>query len=153
MKATQLLDLPETVNAPIACDMIGAPDTPEERLAEYGRLFAHALVERQRLADTLEFKFATRPGIADWVVDLARREAACCPFFTHDVTASEDRVVWRISSQAGPAAQSILDECHDLPERCGDGLQGFFARLGKRGVPVAPGPGGRRFGFKGSCGC
>ena len=31
-------------STPIACDMSTARDTPEERLAEYRRLFAQALV-------------------------------------------------------------------------------------------------------------
>jgi len=33
---------------PIMCDMTGAPDTPEQRVAEYGRLFAQYLLGRER---------------------------------------------------------------------------------------------------------
>jgi hypothetical protein len=155
----------ETPGAPIACDMTSAPDTPEERIAEYGRLFAHALVGRERTAEAVEFTFAAKPGVAEWVADLAKREAACCPFFTYNVTFTAERVVWRTSSQAGPAAQVTLDEFHTLPERFGDGLDGFLNRLRARGMAVAtPGPG--RFALdekqgssgllgklKGACGC
>jgi len=35
----------------IACDMTGAPDTPEERMAEYGRLLAAAYAGRERTGD------------------------------------------------------------------------------------------------------
>lgn len=86
----------ETSGALIACNMSGAPDTPEERSAEYGRLFAHALVVRERTADAVEFCFAPKPGVAEWVSDLARREEACCPFCSYRVSSSEERVVWRI---------------------------------------------------------
>jgi hypothetical protein len=139
---TDLLVSDETPGAAIACDMSSARDTPEERIAEYVRLFAHALVDRERAGDALEFRFAAKPGVAEWVADLARREAACCPFFSSHVSSSEDRVTWRVSSQAGPAAQSMLDEWYAGPERFADGLPALFARLGARGVSVSPSPSG-----------
>jgi len=142
MTSTQALFIPATPGAPIACDMTGAPDTPEEWFAEYGRLFAHALVDRQRAGDAVVFTFAAKPGVVEWAADLARREAACCPFSTYEVTSDGQRVVWRTSSQAGPVAQTILDELHGLPERMADGFGGMLARLGERGVPiVSPAPG------------
>ena len=67
------LTIVERPGVPIACDMISAPDTPEERLAEYGRLFAHALVARERTADGVVFTFAAKPGVGAWAADLARR--------------------------------------------------------------------------------
>jgi hypothetical protein len=138
------LIIQEKPDAPIACDLTDAPDTPEERLAEYGRLFAHALVGRQRTADAVEFRFAARPGVAEWVVDLARREAACCPFLTHRVSPDGTQISWRMSTQAGPAAQALLDEVHALPERFGDGCKGLLERLDARGVTVVS-PAPRRF--------
>jgi hypothetical protein len=138
------LVIAEKPNAPIACDLTDAPDTPAERLAEYGRLFAHALAGRQRTADAVEFRFAAKPGVAEWVSDLARREAACCPFLTHRVSVDGVHVIWRMSTQAGPAAQALLDEVHILPERFGEGFKGLLERLDVRGVTVvAPTP--RRF--------
>jgi hypothetical protein len=129
---------------PIACDMNGAPDTPDERLAEYGRLFAHALIDRQRSADAVEFTFTAKPGVAEWIFDLARRESACCPFFSYNVAVTQDRIVWRTSSQAGPEVQAFLDEFHALPEHLKDGLEGLFSRLRDRGVAIT-GRGDNRF--------
>jgi len=145
MKAsTELLNIPEKPHAEIACNFTDAPDTPEERLAEYGRLFQHALAGRQRTADAVEFKFAAKAGVAEWVADLARREAACCPFMAYHVSSDGTHVTWRTSSQAGPAAQAILDEFYDLPERFGDGVKVLVERLAVRGFTVtAPAP--RRF--------
>jgi len=136
MTNTEPLIIPEKLGAPIACDMTGAPDTPEERIAEYGRLFAHALVGRERTSDGVVFRFAAKPGVAEWAADLARREAACCPFFSFHVSISGDHVVWRTSSQAGPQAQAFYDELHALPERAGEGLKGLFDRLEARGLSV-----------------
>ena len=159
------LIIPEKPDAPIACDLTGASDTPDERIAEYGQLFARALVDRERTADAVELKFAAKPGVAEWVTDLARREGACCPFLTYEVRVDGPRVVWRISTQAGPAAQAILDEFHVLPERFGDGFKGLLERLDARGVTVvSPAParfvlddGERKPGIldrvKAACGC
>lgn len=138
------LIIQEKPDAPIACDLTDAPDTPEERLAEYGRLFAHALAGRQRTADAVELRFAAKPGVSEWVADLARREAACCPFLTHQVRVEGTHVTWGMSTQAGPAAQALLDEIHLLPERFGEGFKGLLERLAARGVPVVS-PDPRRF--------
>lgn len=132
----ETLLIQEVPDAPVACDMTGAPDTVEERLAEYGRLFAHALVDRSRTADSVEFRFASKAGVAAWIADLARREAACCPFVSHQVSFTSDRVTWRISSQAGAAAQVALDEYYSAPEQVGAGIEGLLKRLADRGVPV-----------------
>ena len=43
---TILLTIEAPPDAPVACDMRGAADTLAERLAEYRRLFEHALVEK-----------------------------------------------------------------------------------------------------------
>lgn len=132
----EILDIKATPGAPMACDMTAAPDTPEERLAEYGRLFAHAMVGRKRTSGAVEFRFAAKPGVVDWVTDLVRREAACCPFFSYHLLAEGDCIVWRTSSGAGAAAQAMLDEFHELPEHSADGIDGYFKRLAKRGVPI-----------------
>ena len=58
MANTQVLLIEAKPGAPIACDMTGSGDTVEERFAEYGRLFAHALIDRQRTADAVVFTFA-----------------------------------------------------------------------------------------------
>ena len=48
---TTLLTIAANPEAPIACDFTTAGDTPEERLAEYGRVFDYALTQRVRTAD------------------------------------------------------------------------------------------------------
>jgi hypothetical protein len=138
---TEILNAPENPNAQIACDLTGAPDTVDERFAEYGRLFQNALAGRERTADAVEFRFAAKPGVAEWVTNLAKREAACCPFMSHHVTADGTHVTWRASSHAGLAAQATLDEFHGLPERLGDGFKGLLERFAARGFTVtAPTP-------------
>ena len=139
--AREILVIDSRPGAPFACDMTGAPDTPQDRLAEYGRLFAHALVGRERRSDSVEFRFASKVGVAEWVADLARREAACCPFFSYRVTADGDHVIWRTGSDGGAEAQVMLDELHELPDHCAEGIDGYFARLAQRGVSItSPAP-------------
>jgi len=165
MTTMQVLLIAAKPDAPIACDMTSAGDTAEDRFAEYGRLFAHALIDRQRTGDGVIFTFVAKPGVTEWVADLARREAACCPFSTYDVTSDGQRVAWKTSSQAAPMVQAFLDEFYGLPERIGDGLEGMFARLAERGLAItspAPGhfaveerKGGTRLldRLKATCGC
>lgn len=131
------LVLDERGGAPVACDLTGAPDTPQQRLAEYGRLFAHALIGRERSADGVELHFAPKPRVAEWVADLARREAACCPFISNEVRFYTDRIVWRATSQAGKAAQSVLDELHAAPELlAAHGVDGVLARYAQAGFSI-----------------
>jgi hypothetical protein len=125
MTDSQIVHFEEKPGTPIACDLTGAGDTAEERLAEYGRLFAHALIDRARTSDAVVFTFAAKAGVAEWVADLARREAACCPFSTYDVQLIDDRVVWRTSSQRGPVVQAFLDVFHGLPDRVDGGVEGL----------------------------
>jgi hypothetical protein len=101
---------------PIICDMTGAPDTPAERLAEYQRLFARSLLGRDRTAAGIRFRFRARPGLEDWIRDLARREKACCAFFSFEVSASGQEVWWDASVIDDDMARQILDEFYRLPE-------------------------------------
>jgi hypothetical protein len=133
---TRLLDVQASPNAPIACDMTTARDTPSERFNDYARLFSEALLDRERTENAVTFRFANRPGVAQWVTDLASREAACCPFCSYQVTLHSDHIAWRTSSDAGAAAQAMLDEFHGLPDQISGGLDGMFERLAARGVPI-----------------
>lgn len=132
------LTFPATEGAPIACDMTGATDTADERIAEYGRLFAHALVGRERRRDAVEFRFAKKAGVKEWVFDLARREAECCPFLTLNVRVDEHFVRYEFivdaDHSAAAALQASLDEIHALPDRHHDGLEGMLTRLAPYGV-------------------
>jgi len=108
--------IPATPVAPVACDMTTAPDSPEERVAEYGRLFAHALVARERTDRAVVLTFAAKPGVEEWIVDLVAREAVCCPFFSYGIEHRDGQIVWSTSTEAGPAAQAMLDALYAGPE-------------------------------------
>jgi hypothetical protein len=116
--------------------MTTAPDTAQERMAEYGRLFEHALAGRDRTTDTVIWRFTARAGVESWVRDLADREAACCPFFTYTVTTHDGEVTYRIAADDDPIAQGILDEFHQLPDHIGDGLPSLLQRLHTAGIDV-----------------
>lgn len=127
--------------APIACDMSGATDTADERIHEYGRLFGHALVDRNRREDAVEFKFAAKAGVHEWVADLAAREARCCPMLTYRVSNDGQHVRYEIilgaEHSSNPELQASLDEIYALPERHTDGARGFYDRLAPHGVSRA----------------
>ena len=95
---TDVLYLPARPGSPIACDMSTASDTPEERLSEYARLVGRALVRRERTEDAVVFAFRAAPGVREQVEDLARREAACCPFLEYRVETTGEDVIFTIAN-------------------------------------------------------
>jgi hypothetical protein len=97
---TTLLTLPATPDAPIACDLSDAQETPKERRAEYGRLFDQAFVDRTSTGTAVVFRFVARPGVVEWLLDLVRREAACCPFLSYEVDLAGEHVMWRIAGRS-----------------------------------------------------
>ena len=107
------MHLPPLPGAPIACDMSTARDTPDERLAEYGELFAHSLLSRERRAGAVVLAF--RAGVRKQVEDLARREHACCPFLDYRVETAGDEVVWTITG--AERTEPVLDAFHALADR------------------------------------
>ena len=121
---------------PLVCNMTTASDTPQERMAEYGRLFEHALTGRERTTDAAILRFTARAGVEAWVRDLADREAACCPFFHYTVTELDGEVSYKIAGDDDPIVQGILDEFYQLPEHIGDGLPGLLQRLHDTGLDV-----------------
>jgi hypothetical protein len=100
----------------IFCDMSAAPDTPGERYDEYRRLFAEALVSRERSADGVRFRFRAADGVHAWVSDLAVREKACCPFFDFRVAAEGGEVLWDATVVDDDLARAVLDDFYRLPE-------------------------------------
>jgi hypothetical protein len=100
----------------VVCDMSHAPDTPEERVAEYQRLFSGFLIGRDRVGDGFRFRFRADEGIADWVRDLASREQECCAFFDFAVTGDDSEVHWDVSVIDDDMARQVLDEFYRLPE-------------------------------------
>jgi len=125
-----------TRKTPIACDMTDAPDTGPERMAEYGRLFAQALVGRERTAEGIRFRLRADEGIEAWVRDLAAREKACCPFFDFTVATVGEEVHWDATVIDDDIARSILDEFYDIPETVTDGVEGLEERLTRKGLRI-----------------
>jgi hypothetical protein len=131
---------PTTNPIPIACDMTDAPDTAEERMAEYGRLFAQALTGREWTDEGVRLRFRADDGIEAWIRDLSVREKACCPFFDFAISTTNGEVRWDISVVANVAdeqlARTLLDEYFSAPDTVGAGVAGMQARFNERGLPI-----------------
>ncbi len=121
-------------NRPIACDMTTAPDTPDERVAEYQALFGATLVARERTDTGIRFRLRAAPGVADHVRDLAAREKACCAFFDFTITETADEVIWDSTVIDDPIARQILDEYYELPVNAAGGPDEFYARFADKGL-------------------
>jgi hypothetical protein len=140
---TKLLSIASRPDAPIACDMSSASDNLEERLAEYRRLFEHALTGRESTATATTFRFAARPGVREWVCNLAKREAACCPFLSYEIDEDGEEIVWTTAGGLGASDMAILDEYLDGPKSVADSSDAIAQRLEDQGLHVI-GPNGRR---------
>ena len=121
---------------PIVCDMSGAPDTAEQRLATYAQLFADALIGRERTNDGLRFLFRADRGIEQRVRDLAALEKACCAFFDFSVTVRGDEVWWDSKVVDDPIARQILDQMYALPDAVDDGVPALFDRFADHGLVI-----------------
>jgi hypothetical protein len=130
----------EKTTTPIACDMTDAPDTAEERMAEYGRLFAQALTGRERTGEGIRLRFRADDGVEARVRDLAAREKACCPFFDFAVSTTGGEVWWDASVVDSAVdhdiARTILDELYQAPDTVAGGVAGLEGRLNERGLAV-----------------
>ena len=133
---TNVLHLPARADAPIACDMSTATDTPDERLAEYRRLFDSALVRRDRHEHSVVFALRATAGTREQVDDLARREAACCPFLDYRVETAGDEVIFTVSGMERAEADVTLDAFYALPDHGGSDYAGLLERLAEGGVDV-----------------
>jgi hypothetical protein len=121
---TTLLHLSARPDAPVACDMTSASDTPGRRLAEYGRLFERALLARERRDGAVLLRLRGDSDTRAAVLDLAGREAACCPFLDYRVETAGDDVIWTIAGDGRPEVDAILDAFHALPGSGADKLLG-----------------------------
>jgi hypothetical protein len=124
------------MSRPIVCDMSTATDTGPERMQEYSRLFAQALVGRERTATGIRFRFRADDGVEAWVRDLAAREKACCPFFDFAIASDGTQVHWDASVVDDDIARAILDEFYDLPDTVADGVTGLEERLTQQGLQI-----------------
>lgn len=121
---------------PIVCDMTDAPDTTEERLAEYRRLFGGDLVGRERTEEGIRFRFRVRDGLAEEIRDLAAREKACCAFFDFDIREHGDEITWDASVIDDPVARQILDEYYALPDTLAGSVAELFDRFADNGLEI-----------------
>ena len=137
---TKLLSITAPHDAPVACDMTAAEDTLAERMAEYRRLFDHALLGRESTDSSTTFRLAGRPGVQEWVLDLVRREAACCPFLSYEVDTQDDaggeQIVWTTGG-LGASEMAVLEEFLTGPGQPGETSESLAQQLSERGgVPV-----------------
>jgi hypothetical protein len=126
--------IPARADAPIACDMSAARDTPRQRLDEYARLFADALIDRERRDGAVSLVFRDDPRIRATVEDLTHREAGCCPFFDYRVETIGEKLVWTItnpiSSEDRAAAETMMEIFYELPDHCARGGSEAFMAIG-----------------------
>lgn len=121
---------------PIVCDMTDAPDTTDERLAEYRRLFGDDLIGRERTDSGIRFRFRPRVGLAAEIRDLAAREKACCAFFDFDIRENDDEITWDASVVDDPIARQILDEYYALPDSLVGSTTELFDRFAREGLAI-----------------
>ncbi len=132
---TKLLSIAAQPDAPIACDMRSAEDTLAERLADYRRLFDLALLNRETTATTVTFRLAANPGIVESVLDLVRREAACCPFLSYEVDQEDEEIVWTTTGIGAGDIAALDDFLTSDPAK--DSSEALARRLTERGgIPV-----------------
>src|SRR5680860_40471 len=132
---TKLLSMSASPDAPVACDMNAARDTLAERLAEYRRLFEHALVDQEAAVTSITYRLADRPGVREWVLDLIGRETECCPFLSIEVHSEGRHLVWRIEG-LGAADLATVGDVLRTADRF-DASEGLARDLTERSrVPV-----------------
>lgn len=137
---TNLLTIRSIPEAPVACDMTAAEDTLDERITEYRRLFDHALEHRDSTESTTTFWFADRPGVRDWLLDLVRREAACCPFLSYDVDVIDQQIVWTVTGGVGASDMAVLDEFFADADPTRSSVLIARELVDRGGIPVIVGP-------------
>jgi hypothetical protein len=126
-------------STPVMCDMTDAPDTEEERIAEYHRLFVQALIGKDRTTEGIRFRFRAEPGIESWVRDLAARDKACCAFLAYEITADDDEVRLDWAVPDNDAAQAALEEIYAFPDTDVTSMDGFRQRFANQGMDLSTG--------------
>ncbi|TMR96291.1 hypothetical protein [Nonomuraea basaltis] len=127
------MDIPPS-STPIVCDMATAPDTAQQRLDEYQRLFGRHLVGREKTAEGIRFRLRAEPGVEEQVRDLAAREKACCAFFAFDITTDGEQVIWDCAVSDNDTARVILEEYYLLPETAVQSTAELEKRLADKGL-------------------
>ena len=120
---TNSVHFPARPDAPIVCDMSTAEDTHDERRREYERLFETVLLRRERHTGSVVFSFRADPGTRESIEDLARREAACCPFLDQRVESVDGEVVWTVTDLAGLFSRLADDDVPVVERTDGFGIR------------------------------
>jgi hypothetical protein len=110
-------------DVPIACSL--TPDAAAGRLDEWRAMFDRTVEATRRIGATrLELRLRSGADVSA-VVDLARREVSCCPFFRFTLEVDVDNLTLVV--EVPPEAEAVLDdfgrlvpndgENHDRPAR------------------------------------
>jgi hypothetical protein len=129
-------DIQDIQDIQIVCDMTTAPDTAQERIVEYRRLFAAALIGREKTERGIRFRFRAAAGVEAWVRDLAAREKACCAFYNFTVTTLDDQVLWDVTVVDDDLARALLAEFYVLPDTIGQETETLLDRFTGLGLRV-----------------
>ncbi len=132
--------IPSGAEIPVVCDLAGAPDTVQERAESYRRLFADALVGRERTVAGTRFRFRAGDGIEVRVRQLANLEEQCCSFFTFTITVSGGEVLWDSTVIDDDTARAVLDEWFQLPEHVNQGVDVLHDRFLPSGLRFTADP-------------
>ena len=111
-RAARIFSRQRVADAPIVC----TADLTLARVQIDGYRAAFArLVGAERFPGGFRWKFRTEPGLESQLTGLAEREAACCRFFSYDLTSDGAYIIWETGSD--DRASSVLDMYFQLPQR------------------------------------
>ena len=94
------------------------------------------MLHRERRDTAVVFTFGGAEDTQAWVEDLARREAACCPFADYRVEVDGDTVTWTITGDDRAGVDVMLDAYYVMPDHPGLDLGGLLAKVAERGARV-----------------
>lgn len=109
--ASTTIDTTGQERAPIACTL--SPRGMTHRRAEWRALVASRVTEVTVVAGLARLRLADGPGAWGEAIDLARREASCCGFFSFRLALGPD-AVW-LEIEAPPEAASLVSELVGVP--------------------------------------
>lgn len=100
---------------PIVCtaDLADKP-TLQGQIDGYRAAFAH-LVRTERFSGGVRWVFRKHADLETHLKQLAEKEHQCCRFFSFEITAAGEQIVWE--TRARDAAGSVLEFFSELPER------------------------------------
>lgn len=127
---------PTSTSPPIVCDMTDAPDTAAERIREYERLFAAALVDRERTPAGVRFRFRADDGIEDWVRTIATKEKACCAWLNFDIAVEDGEVAWEWPLPDDEIADVFAKDLYELPDTISAGPAAVLEQMSYKGEHV-----------------